>query len=503
MSKNTLLVFGNIKSEYLTGLKENYEVRNIDSQSRTGDKDFSSEQASCFFIDGDTLSDQTFSQKIKSAIEQVDSPSVILENCKSSDLTDLIGIGFDANLVFVKRLDENNVVIEILEPSSESIKGSESDEKRMNFDELPEEIKKKIEEITKNAETQSKSEPEDNYEEPSEEKIREQNALKEGSITVKFDVEKHRQGLSKRIEELLSGNFQDEEIKNLSRASASSPQKIPPRTYKNFNLTSGHLYVDLWWGSSTKVQTSFLAVAIRIQLVAVDNENGSAKYCGITQTGAGVSPGNMYKDDRWTRIFYQDEIKIKYGPQSRQAELYIDKYAPQNENSVTTVSTTTGFTVSAGVSADGPNAGISYESSTTLQTNIWDFSIESKTNSNEFYSNYYLTKRRTGSFFVGELPEGWPESYEYFNFPFSHKPPFRWGVLQEIPTLGKITFPIKSECVWKADLSFRKRVKYEFEVAQRLTGVESFGVQPTDFFFRPTRSFWYQTLEIDFGAVSP
>ena len=129
MSKNTLLVFGNIKSEYLTGLKENYEVRNIDSQSRTGDKDFSSEQASCFFIDGDTLSDQTFSQKIKSAIEQVDSPSVILENCKSSDLTDLIGIGFDANLVFVKRLDENNVVIEILEPSSESIKGSESDEK--------------------------------------------------------------------------------------------------------------------------------------------------------------------------------------------------------------------------------------------------------------------------------------------------------------------------------------------------------------------------------------
>ena len=80
----------------------------------------------------------------------------------------------------------------------------------MNFDELPEQIKKKIEEVTKNAERQSKYDPEDNYEEPFEEKIREQNALKEGSITVKFDVEKHRQGLSKQIEELLSKIFADE-----------------------------------------------------------------------------------------------------------------------------------------------------------------------------------------------------------------------------------------------------------------------------------------------------
>ena len=245
-------------------------------------------------------------------------------------------------------------------------------------------------------------------------------------------------------------------------------------------------------------------MAIQIQLVAVDNQNGSAKYCGITQTGAGVSPGNMYKDDRWTRIFYQDDIEIKYGPQSRQAELYIDKYAPQNENGVTTVSATTGFTISAGVSADSPSAGISYQNSNTIQRNIQDFSIESRTNSNEFYCNYYLTKRKQQSSLVQLLGDGMsPEARDYFNFPYSHQPLFRWAVLHEIPTLGKNTFPIASECVWKADLSFRKRVKYEFEVAHRLTGAESFGVELLDFFFRTQRICWKQTLDIDFGAVSP
>jgi hypothetical protein len=231
-------------------------------------------------------------------------------------------------------------------------------------------------------------------------------------------------------------------------------------------------------------------------VVAIDNEKGSAKYCAIKQTGAGVGPGNMYKDDKWTRIFYQDDIEIKYGPHSRQAELQIDKYAPQNENSVTTVSATTGFTISAGVSADGPSAGISYENSTTEQRNIQDFSIESETNSNEFYCRYYLTQRNSPGF-MGI------ESIEYFKFPFSHQPMLRWGVLKEIPRLGKSTFPIASECVWKADLSFRRKVQYDFEVAHRLTGVESFGVKVSDFFFRTQRISWKKTLEIDFGAVSP
>jgi len=240
-------------------------------------------------------------------------------------------------------------------------------------------------------------------------------------------------------------------------------------------------------------------VTIQIQVVAIDNEKGSAKYCAIKQTGAGVGPGNMFKDDKWTRVFYQDDVEIKYGPHSRQAELQIDKYAPQNENGVTTVSATTGFTISAGVSADGPSAGISYENSKTEQRNIQDFSIKSETNSNEFYCRYYLTKRNT--------PVPWAqesfEYYEYLQFPFSHQPMFRWAVLQEIPRLGKSTFPIASECVWKADLSFRRKVKYEFEVAHRLTGVESFGVKWTDFFFRTRRIAWKETLEIDFGAVSP
>ena len=204
----------------------------------------------------------------------------------------------------------------------------------------------------------------------------------------------------------------------------------------------------------------------------------------------------MYKDDKWTRIFYQDDIEIKYGPQSRQAELHIDKYAPQNENGVTTVSATTGFTISAGASADGPSAGISYENSTTEQRNIQDFSIESNTNSNEFYCYYYLIKRKSPAFM------GIEES-EYFKFPFSHSPLLKWAVFHEIPRLGKSTFPIANECVWKADLSFRKKVKYEFEVAHRLTGVESFGWKLGDYFFRTRRISWKQTLEIDFGAVSP
>ena len=481
MSKNTLLTFGNAKSEYLLDLKKNYEVRNVDLQSRNVDENFSSEKVSAIFIDGSDLSNETFSLKVKSTIDQMGSVTLILAKCNALNLSKLIGIGFDSELALVKILDDNNVSVEILEPSRELIKfdeGQKTDDYNY-ISEFEKELRKKIDEVVKNAKMQAESETDSESLSKEEDEYFQKLKAFENPVNLEVDADTRRQALNKRIKELLDKEQSDgAKTRTSQRPHINIPSEMPKTSWKNYAVGTGHFeYVVS--GVNGKVQTAFIGIEFEVLLIALNRPMQEGKYCIIKQTGAGLSPGRMCHDSPYTRMYYQVFGELCYGPTERQEGLVILKNAPANQNNVTTTTTTTGFTISGGVGADGPNFGFSYENSQTVQTTVNDFEIINSSTTNLFTCTYTLSPGKVQLHPIGLL---------------------RWPKISEVPTLSKNTFPVSSECIWKAPSDFNKQVNYGFRVRHELNGIHVAGIYDVRMF--PKRHEVAKNIEIDFSVVS-
>lgn len=236
--------------------------------------------------------------------------------------------------------------------------------------------------------------------------------------------------------------------------------------------------------STNVVQEAFLAVDFEVGLYATNNPR--QKWLRIRPKGVGFSPGKMLYDKRLVRGYFQDRLKVSYGPNRPPAGFVIANYAPRNVNADYSVTNTTGFEVGAEVSQDGPGVGASYSASKATTYGFKDFAIIDHNNSVKGIWEYKLSA-------VGKGKEysKWSDLWYYYFVD--------WG-MHKLPPLATGPLNVDSEVVWRAPASLNQKVEivYSFEQTIRKVWWHDSKVETR------TRSYWnrcYGSFFVDFNRV--
>lgn len=387
---------------------------------------------------------------------------IVLENVDSKNLTEIAGVGIDAKVAIVEsKSDKRGVNVTVVEgearpkfrlapaPGGTLPVSRDEGTGRLDKSKVDPEKLKKMEEDQKLAPPPPPAEDKGSDNKLNPAKTENNSSTLESLFNqTKEALEINKQ---KRINAAKGGRtgslapvLGDAYVSSLAHLDAKTinstsydygyPVNVDLPEYAEFNISLDWLNKTWKHGSYNQKAT----VNISYDIVLYATTSPKQKYMKITTTGTGVNPGALLWNHFTDKGFFTESFWQQFG-------LYngtngtLQRTAPNNANNARNVSTTTGFSVGASVSADrsGPSTSVSaeYSSSTTISNDISDFEVTNSSDVQYAKFNYRMSSTPGGAY------NRWQDLWKTCDFcnPGLH----------DLPSWAKNNMPAYAEGVWK------------------------------------------------------
>lgn len=433
---NKILKIEASESNYLRSMVTEKDIVSLDRDTLTrSDLREVVRNAKAIFLNGSSFAEgELLNHPLIKASREFTVP-LVLENFGIRAMTEAVGFGLDVELAYVQRseqLQETRIVILKQKTGFPCTLRTESDSIELHSD-RPTEVGRKAAAVGLRS-----------------------TAVDAGvapSTIVETEVDPGY--FANRLGELI-----ERAVETRSRAAQRAASDYPPGTV--------HTWYPTWedkpipgvsWKPFDYDQGTYLAVSLEVTLVA--SSNPKAKYLKVRTTGQGAAAvsGNrsMRHDDWLIRGAFQENIHIEYGPYDGNIPFQIDRSAPANENNVTNLSSTTGFSigVTGGGSPEGPSGSVSvsYQSSNTIQQTIKDFKSTNRSDYKYGYFDFDMSATADGTRY-----NSWTDLID--------SNVFNPG-LHGVPDLAKYVQQAITEVVWRGPADYNDFQWFTYNISQR------------------------------------
>lgn len=337
---------------------------------------------------------------------------IVLENAKSDEMSDLIGIGVpEADAVVITNYnDRNGAKIVVIDSGNRSEAPKLEEEATVP---VTAQMKERIQRENIDLEAR-KRKNQDAFTEKTK---------KEAAAPLKFNVNavaksalKSAADSKEQAKKIRKNLPSGRDLRNSGLRSGRGPSvgeihapSLPVRTNmytKEFAAPAvGGAYdfsravydVTFDWSWDNRGQKMLQHFDLEVELIAAISPKYK-KYVRVTPKNTSYfKPGTMIWNNEFDRGYYQDNCALEFTYLNANGTTYkLDNYAPLNTNPQTNYSHTTGFSIGAdvGASPDGPSSGLSasYSESKTESTTVSDFVVNTTYSNKQAKFNFKMGK---------------------------------------------------------------------------------------------------------------
>ncbi|WP_437903635.1 hypothetical protein WME95_34585 [Sorangium sp. So ce327] len=204
-------------------------------------------------------------------------------------------------------------------------------------------------------------------------------------------------------------------------------EPLPEGTYRSYNVTSP----SITWECGGDGQRSVIDRNFTVTLLASNAPEG--KYVVFAGNGTQYNPGGLKWNSGNNRGYFQETLQHSIRPLSGGLSPYAHR--PHSANESSTFTTSNGFSVGAGVGAEGPSTSFSLDASQQASRSLNDFDVI------DFSS---------GSIFGWQYKLASVSGHPYKKWEDLHND--TWGGLYGLPNLAKSTLTDEYEGIYVAGL---------------------------------------------------